>query len=151
MALITIKKKDFIPESFERMVNNLLNDTKAEHRGEYTKEENRNILRAFNPKTNIIEKESEYEIQLALPGWEKQQINLSVDSEILIISGTKEQYKKDGDVWHRYEFDFGKFEKRFQLTDEVSDEIQAEMKNGLLHVYVKKALKTTSQKSIKVE
>lgn len=146
MALIAIKKKDFIPESFERLVNNLLNDVNDERK----KETPGDVRRILQPKTNIVERPDEFEIQMALPGWEKQQVSISVDNDLLIISGSKDEFKKDAALWHRYEFDFGKFEKRFRLTDEVSDDIRAEMKNGVLHIAVKKALKAASQKSIKV-
>lgn len=147
MALITIKKKDFIPESFERLVNSLLDDANKAPKRE-TREGGG---RTFQPKTNILERDQEFEIQLALPGWEKQQVSISVDDDVLVIHGSKDELKKDGALWHRYEFDFGKFEKRFRLTEEVSDDIRAEMKNGVLHVLVKKAVRDSAQKTITVE
>ena len=70
----------------------------------------------FSPAVNIIEKEKEYEIELAVPGFEKKDFNLEIDGDVLSISAEiKNENKEDKDSYYRKEFSFKSFKRSFSL------------------------------------
>jgi HSP20 family protein len=101
------------------------------------------------PATNILEKEKEYEIQLAFPGVEKKDIDISLENNVLKIS--YEAKESNDENYLRQEFDCESFTRSFIIPKETSiDNIEAAYENGILKVKVPKAEKAKIQKSITV-
>jgi len=145
MALI-IKQREQIPSSFQRLVKNLVNDL-------YTKDgkEGHEEIRRFNPPVNVIEKQENYVIQIALPGWTKKDVDIKVDDSMLVISGSKGFDLNDKFTYHSYEFDYGKFEKRFHLPENEEVNVSAELKDGLLEITIQKQEEILTKKTIQVK
>ncbi|MEJ2052311.1 MAG: Hsp20/alpha crystallin family protein [Calditrichaceae bacterium] len=93
------------------------------------------------PMVNVEETENEYLISAELPGMEKKDINISLDNNVLSISGEKKQEEKsEGKNYHRVERSYGKFYRSFELPNTVDREkIDANYKNGVLNVSLPKA------------
>ncbi len=140
-----LKKKDQVPQSFDRFVNDIVKSVL--HQDEEVAEKR---VRALDPKINILEKGDSYEIHFALPGWTKSEIDILVDQEELIVKGEKETINKDEATFHSYEFDHGRFEKRFDLPEEKFGEVNATMKEGILIVSILKKIKKADKKKIAV-
>lgn len=94
----------------------------------------------WNPSLDVSETETAYEVVADLPGLSKEDIDISLDNNVLVIKGEKkEEEKKTGKQYLRVERRYGSFYRSFRLPAEVkSDEIDASFKNGVLKVTLPK-------------
>lgn len=76
-----------------------------------------------------------------LPGVNSEHINISVTADTLTLSGSIPQYQlPDSSQFHRRERQSGEFNRTFQLPYSInSDQVRAEMKNGVLLVNLPRA------------
>lgn len=93
--------------------------------------------RLRQPAVNTIETAEAYTLELALPGWQKGDVDLRVDGELLIVGGEL------GDApevnFRRREFGITKFEKSFHLPETVDVEaIAATLDHGVLSIELPK-------------
>ena len=91
-------------------------------------------------KTDIKETKNSYLIDVDLPGFNKENINLSLDHGYLKISAKMEnEDKKEDEKYLHQERFYGECSRSFYVGDEVKDEdIHAEFKNGILKVELPK-------------
>jgi len=83
------------------------------------------------PSVNIRKTEDHYELEMALPGYSKKDVEIKIEKDFLIISSPKETEVEAN--FRLREFNFGKFERKFHLPKNVdSDKITATFKNGIL-------------------
>jgi len=100
------------------------------------------IAKSLNAmRVDIHEDESQYEIVADLPGIKKDDVNITLEDDILTISATKEsetEEKKKGKVIRR-ERSSGSYSRSFSVNHGVSqDDIQASFKDGVLTISVPK-------------
>lgn len=89
-------------------------------------------------RTNIIEYPEKYELQLAVPGFRKDQIEVSVNAGKLWVNGSIEG-KKQSNHFRKQEFSIENFSKSFELHDQIDQEsIEANYQNGILLVTLSK-------------
>ena len=95
----------------------------------------------FRPAVNTRETEQAFIVELARPGWSKEDIELKVDGEILIVKG-QSVHQKDEQVdksYRRREFGKNSFSRSFHLPEIVNvDAISATMDNGVLSIEMPK-------------
>lgn len=86
------------------------------------------------PAANVKETESEYVLELAIPGRKKEDFNVEIDNEILTISSeVKSEENKEDDGYTRREFTFSSFKRVFSLPETISlDKINATYEDGIL-------------------
>jgi HSP20 family protein len=105
----------------------------------------------WSPSVDVIETDDDFQIRAELPGLEKNDVRLSVEAGVLVISGHRQQ--KDGDNgmrYHRTERAYGGFQRAFTVPDTVDEQkVEAELKNGVLTVRLPK-LEKARPKSIEV-
>lgn len=95
---------------------------------------------AWAPAANISETEAEYVIKAELPEVNKEDVKVTVDENVITISGErrKEAEHKDEKV-HRVESFYGHFSRSFRLPEDADvAAIKAESRNGMLKVRVPK-------------
>jgi HSP20 family protein len=100
------------------------------------------------PRVNVLETSSSYVLEVAVPGLEKTDINLSVTNETLTISCEKETEpeRDEKDTYRRKEFSYQTFSRAFQLPENVlSDKINATYSNGVLTITIPKSDGTTGK------
>ena len=106
----------------------------------------------FAPSVNTREGEHAYHVEVDLPGVKKDDINVDVKDNIVIISGerkTKKEVKEED--YYKVESSYGKFERSFTLPENVDIEnIHAESEDGVLEVVIPKLAKAEKQ-SKKIE
>ena len=92
------------------------------------------------PSVNIIESNEAFTIQVAAPGLEKKDFNVSVDGNKLTISSEKElEGLKDGEKFRKKQFSFSKFKRTFSIPEVLEgDKINAEYNSGILNVTIPK-------------
>lgn len=104
------------------------------------------------PLSNIIKRENSFVIELAIPGFSKEQINISVDKDQLVISADVEHKLEEGETYTKNEFNYHKFDRRFNLGDSIdTSKIEAVFNNGILKItlHVKEEKDTTIKIDIK--
>ena len=107
----------------------------------------------FTPTINTREGEFAYHVEVDLPGVKKEDINIQIEDNTLVISGerkVKEEIKEKD--YYRVESAFGSFSRSFTLPEDVDIEnIHAESSDGVLEVVVPKLEKPQVDKVKKVE
>lgn len=93
------------------------------------------------PAVNTKETEEAYVLEIAVPGMQKEDINVDLDNNLLTISSEKEEEKeeKDGEKITRREFSYSSFNRSFQLPENIDTEaISANYSDGLLKLSLPK-------------
>lgn len=93
--------------------------------------------------TDIKESDKEYELEMDLPGFKKEEIKASLENGYLIISAEKglEQDEKDneGKKYIRRERYTGSCQRAFYVGDEIEQgDIKASFKHGILRLDIPK-------------
>ena len=103
------------------------------------------------PAVNVLETENGFELELALPGVKKDEINLELNERVLTISSKHKEEKvekNDEENYTRKEFSYTSFSRSFTLPKDVSSEkIEANFEDGVLKVNIPR--ETEVQKIIK--
>ncbi len=86
------------------------------------------------PAANIKESKEHFTIQLAVPGWNKEDFQIALENNQLNISAEKrEQTDAEGEKFTRREFRQQSFKRSFELSDSIdARSISAEYTNGVL-------------------
>jgi HSP20 family protein len=96
---------------------------------------------AWTPDVDIRETEKDIQIRADIPGMKKEDIDVSIDGEQLVIKGErkleKEEKEKD---YVRVERSYGSFYRSFDIGVPVkSDQVKASYNGGVLEVVIPKA------------
>lgn len=92
-------------------------------------------------RTDIKERDNNYIIEMDLPGFDKENISLSLKDGYLIISAetVKEENDSDDEKYLRQERYYGECSRSFYVGDVITEEdIDAEFKNGTLRITLPK-------------
>ncbi|WP_053959998.1 Hsp20/alpha crystallin family protein [Sulfobacillus thermosulfidooxidans] len=90
----------------------------------------------FVPATNIVKKDDEFAVVLAVPGYSEEQLSLSIDDNVLEIRA-QGGATTDNEVYLRREIRQLPFRYRVELPERAQvDHISAELKAGLLTVRI---------------
>lgn len=92
------------------------------------------------PAVNVVEKEKEFEIELAAPGLDKKDFNITVENGVLTIACEKEYKKEDTEKnYTRKEYNYTNFVRSFTLPENLkADKIDARYENGILRLMLPK-------------
>src|SRR4029078_7317371 len=102
--------------------------------------ENFNPAFNYNPKVKISEDRNNFQINIELPGLNKEDVKLSVENFVLTVSGNKKQEEKKEDTNIVInEISYGEFSRDFNLSKDIKIEaIDAEFKDGILNITLPK-------------
>lgn len=97
--------------------------------------------RTWTPPVDIQETEEGYRLTAELPGLTKNDINITLENNVLRLSGERKLEKDvNKDSYHRIERVYGTFTRAFTLPSLVNSEgVQASFENGILTILVPKA------------
>jgi HSP20 family protein len=101
------------------------------------------LLRA--PSADVMETENEIRVLIELAGMSSDDVELSLENNVLTISGEKREERREEDEqnrWHLSERRYGRFSRSFVLPRDVEQErIEAQFENGVLSVSIPKSEK----------
>ncbi|GAB4375408.1 MAG: hypothetical protein Kow0075_01750 [Salibacteraceae bacterium] len=119
--------KPKFPKIIERFTGKSIHD-------EVSESENVALL----PSVNIHRKGDNYQLSVALPGFDKSDVEIKVENDVLVIRSEKEvEDEENKDGWLRREYSYASFQRLFQLPEDADPEsVSAEMKNGVLKVKI---------------
>lgn len=91
-------------------------------------------------KVNVSEDDKTYGISLALPGYTKEDINIEMKDDVIVVSSEIENTNEEKTYnYVKKEFSISSFERSFNLPDDVDkDNINASMENGVLSITLSK-------------
>lgn len=103
------------------------------------------------PLVDITEDQNEHVIKAELPDMKKDQVTITVQNDVLSISGERKYEKEEKDKkHHRIERAYGSFFRSFTIPEDADPEkVSAEFTDGLLQVWVLKTARV-KPKSIEV-
>lgn len=87
-------------------------------------------------KTDIKKKENGYELSVDMPGFDKKDIALSLDSGYLTIEAKREEKQEDSDNYVRRERNFSCKRSYYVGEDVTEDDVKAKYENGTLVIDV---------------
>ena len=95
---------------------------------------------AWNPSVDIFENKDQIVLEAELPGLKPEDVNISIENNVLTIHGERKFEKKDEeDNFHRVERSYGSFTRSFTLPPTVSSEnVDATFDNGILRLSLAK-------------
>ena len=119
-----------------------------------------NMSTTTSPAINVIEKDAEYDVELAAPGMTRDDFKVTLDEdENLVVDLEKkvetqqgdDKEKKDAGRYLRREFSYTKFHQTLLLPDDVDREkISATCEHGVLRVVLPKFTPQEMKKESKV-
>ena len=119
--------------------------------------------RAFNtpffrntavPAVNIKDNTKSFDLELAVPGFKKEDLRVKVDGDVLTISSEKKkESEEDKNGYTRREFSYSSFQRSFQVpanTD--ADNVKANFVDGILKLSIPKtkALPEKNGKEVRI-
>ena len=105
-------------------------------------------------KTDVQEHEDHYEVDIDLPGFKKEDINLELQNGYLTVSATKGIEKETKGKTIRQERYVGSMQRSFYVGDALTEtDIAAKLENGVLRLNIPKkdAKKLPEKKVIMIE
>jgi HSP20 family protein len=106
------------------------------------------------PAVNISETEQAYDIELAVPGFQKEDFKINVEDDVLTISAEekKEETKEDKN-YSRRDYHYASFTRSFRLPDNAKDDdIKALYTEGMLKLTIPKTTEEVkATKEIRIE
>jgi HSP20 family protein len=108
----------------------------------------------YKPAANVSEDENKYNIELALPGFSKEEVSIKFEEEVLTVTAghqPKEDVKGPKYTWNEFGYK-SKYERSFQLPETVdADNISAAFVNGILNISLpKKEVQPSAVKEITI-
>ena len=112
----------------------------------------------WSPYCDTFETEKEYRIRVELPGVPKEDVRVTLENGLLTIQGERKDFYKDAHEedkylkYHRREFTYGDFFRRFRMPDNVDEsKVEAMFKDGVLDVTVYKTkVKAAQSKEVAI-
>ena len=106
------------------------------------------------PAMNVKDNDDNFEIELAVPGFSKDEIDVTVADDILSVSASKKKEdveKKEN--YSRKEFSYKSFERKLQIPTTVNQEqeVSANYQDGILKLILQKSKEIKAPEKRKIE
>jgi HSP20 family protein len=129
MSLIKFNKQNrFFPWTNESLNNFLSADDFLEEN-------------SLMPAMNVKEHNEDYEIEFAAPGFSKKDFEVTINDNILTVSGEKKHEKEEKEEGYTCkEFSYNSFKRSLTLPETINknEEVKAIYKNGILKLNLQK-------------
>jgi HSP20 family protein len=109
---------------------------------------------AFMPRLEMTETDADVKVSVELPGMDEKDVQVSLENQVLTISGEKKSESKDkGEGYFRSERTYGMFRRQLTLPEGVNeDDVNAVFKNGVLSVtFPKRQVVNAAAKKISIK
>lgn len=92
------------------------------------------------PAVNIKDNTKSFDIELAVPGYKKEELKVNVEGDLLTISSEKQkESEEEKNGYTRREFTYRSFQRAFQLPENVdADHVNANFVDGVLKLSIPK-------------
>jgi len=116
-------------------------ELQVQHKREVEKKQETTVpARTFVPATDIYETEAALTIVMEMPGTNREDLDVSVEDDVLYVDGRVRFDKYEGLQPVYTEYNIGHYRRSFALSNKVDQrKISAEMKDGVLTLVLPKA------------
>ena len=100
------------------------------------------------PAADLYETEDAYVAEMELPGFDRENINVTMEQGVLTVSGNRSTEREEAEgEYHLRERRTGRFQRSFRMPESVKpDDVEAHFSNGILEVRMPKAAEARSRK-----
>jgi len=144
------------PENFIRTVNDEISSLLNRHFDSYFPEANywEENETKFSIPIEVSDKGKDYELKAELPGIKKENLDIDIDSNYVVINAKKEEETKTKD--HNYtktELRYGEFSRTIYFPEEIdTNKTDAELKDGVLLIKAaKKQIESENKKKLAIK
>jgi HSP20 family protein len=136
-------RDSMIPSNFMNAFDSFFNDQAGKFE--------RNVF--FTPRTDVVEMEKNFTVNITLPGLKKDEIKIDVDGDTLTVSGERKlNNESKEETYHLVESFYGKFSRSFNLPENVDKQnIAAELVDGILSLTIPKVEVKESKTTIAIK
>ena len=100
----------------------------------------------FIPSVELSEKDGNYVIDMALPGFSQNDIDIEVSGNEITVTGRYERKKDDGKT-HYSEMQQASFQRTIVLPQDINaDKVEASFRDGMLHIVAPPTAPITAKK-----
>ena len=111
------------------------------------KQESTIPARLFVPPTDIFETDQALTVVMEMPGVDKGNVEVSVESDVLTVSGKIDFSKYEGLQPLYTEYNIGNYSRSFELSSKIEQNgIKAELSDGVMTLVLPKAEKAKPQR-----
>lgn len=94
----------------------------------------------WTPPTDVYELEDRVDVVMEIAGMDEEGFTVTLDHQILIISGTRADPINERKAFHQMEIRYGEFRSMVEIPIPIDlDTIEAEYRNGFLLIHLPKA------------
>ncbi len=130
--------------AFDRLVNEFFN-------ADFPAFANGNGMKS-TPSVNVVETADNFQLEIAAPGFNKEDFQVHVDKNLLTIEVQTERQRPQDARVRKQEFNYGAFKRSFQLPDTIdANSIDATYANGVLEVTLPKKEEAKPQPARRIE
>jgi HSP20 family protein len=106
----------------------------------------------WHPRVDISENDGQYLVKADIPGVAKEDINITIDNDVLTIQGErKQEQEEENKHFHRVERFYGSFIRSFTLPDDAdAAALKAAAQEGQLTVTIPKKVSAPSASAVQV-
>ena len=104
-------------------------------------------------KCDVYEKDGNYNIEMDIPGYKKNDIKIECEEGLLTVSAEKKFENNEEDKNKKYirrERHYGKVSRTFTFNDINDEAIRADFHDGILKIVIPKKEKSESRKVIEI-
>ena len=144
------------PENFIRTVNDEISSLLNRHFDSYFPEANywEDMENKYSMPVEISDKGAEYELKAELPGVKKENLDIDIDSNYIVINAKKSDEKKEEDkTYTKTEFKYGEFSRTVYFPEEIDiEKTEAKLEHGILKIDApKKSTEKENKKKLTVK
>jgi HSP20 family protein len=102
------------------------------------------------PAVEIVEANNELVLTAELPGMKKEDVQISIENQVLTLTGEKKEELKEDEKdkkYHVFERSYGTFVRTFTLPRAIdATKVNAEFENGILKIHLPKTAEAKGRK-----
>lgn len=129
------------PENFIRTVNDEISSLLNRHFDSYFPEAAYwEEMEKYSMPVEILDKGRDYEVKAELPGVKKEDLDIDIDKNYIVINARKEEEKnEDNKTYKKSEFKYGEFSRTVYFPEEIdTDKTEAKLEHGVLIIHAPK-------------
>ena len=101
---------------------------------------------------DIYEKDNNINIEMDIPGFNKEDINIEINKGNLVVTAEKNEEENEDKTYLRRERKFyGKYQRSFYLGEIDEENIEASFENGILKISIPKKTEEETKKLIEIK
>ena len=129
------------PENFIKTVNDEISSLLNRHFDSYFPEAAYwEEMDKYSMPVEMSDKGRDYEVKAELPGVKKEDLDIDIDKNYIVINAKKEEEKtEDEQSYKKSEFRYGEFSRTVYFPEEIDvDKTEAKLEHGVLKIHAPK-------------